>query len=50
MSEETITVSVSRYNELVDDQNFLIALRGAGVDNWEGYGDAVESFQEDEDE
>lgn len=43
--EETITVPKSQYEELVDDSNFLTCLRGAGVDNWDGYDFAIEEFQ-----
>lgn len=33
-------------NSLEDDSLFLSCLQGAGVDNWDGYGDAQESFDE----
>ena len=48
--EETITISKSEYEQLVSDSNFLTCLRGAGVDNWDGYDFAVEDFQSMEDE
>lgn len=44
MSEDTITISKEEYNELIDDQNLLNALRSAGVDNWEGYDYALEAL------
>lgn len=31
---------------LIEDEKFLIALRGCGVDNWEGYEDAKEIYSE----
>ena len=31
---------------LRDSENLLIALQGAGVDNWEGYDDAITMYQE----
>jgi hypothetical protein len=34
------------YNKLVSDGWFLDCLRGAGVDNWDGYGDAQDMFSE----
>jgi hypothetical protein len=49
MQEETITISKTEYNELVSDQEFLNCLRGAGVDNWEGYEYAQEACYPDED-
>lgn len=35
--KQTITVPIKEYDELIEDQKFLDALRAAGVDNWEGY-------------
>ncbi len=42
--EETITITKKEYQELLDDQQFLISLQGAGVDNWEGYDIAIEQY------
>lgn len=47
MEEETITISLKRYEELLVTEKFLRALEGAGVDNWEGYDFAIDSMQED---
>ena len=44
MSEDTVTIPIEEYEELQEDQNFLNALRAAGVDNWEGYEIALENF------
>lgn len=47
----TVTIQESEWNSLVDDSYLLSALRSAGVDNWEGWDDAIEifnSFVEDE--
>lgn len=41
---ETVTVSKDCYQELFDDSVFLGFLRGAGVDNWDGYSFAVEEY------
>jgi len=49
MDKETVTISKAEYEELLEDQKFLIALRGAGVDNWEGYGEALEWLDNEED-
>lgn len=46
MNDETITISAETYKELVAAQNFLEALQGCGVDNWEGYDMAQEMYQE----
>jgi len=35
-------------DKLEEDSNFLNCLRQAGVDNWEGYEDAQELFDEEE--
>lgn len=34
---EQITIDKRDYDELLEDQRFLEALRAAGVDNWDGY-------------
>lgn len=45
MTEETITISLSEYQELLKESAFLTALEDAGVDNWEGYNNACETFE-----
>ena len=47
MKEQTITISVERYKELLDTERFMRALEGAGVDNWEGYDIAIDYMDED---
>lgn len=37
MSEDTVTITVKEYNKLKDSQKFLLCLKAAGVDNWDGY-------------
>lgn len=46
MSEMT-TISKEEYDELSDDSLFLSCLRGAGVDNWDGYSFAQEEYQKE---
>jgi len=46
---DTITISKEEYDELKSDARFLDCLRAAGVDNWDGYGFALEEYQESED-
>lgn len=40
--EATITISQARYDELLEAEAMLYALEVAGVDNWDGYGTALE--------
>lgn len=45
----TITITVGEYEVLLEASENLAALEAAGVDNWEGYGDAMASFYDDDD-
>ena len=47
MSEETITISKKEYESLLQDSKKLSALEGAGVDNWQGYDEAMELIREE---
>jgi len=47
MSEETVTIPKSVYDQLVQDQQWLNCLAAAGVDNWEGYDHAVDILNQD---
>lgn len=44
MENEIVTISKERYDELIFSEKKLNALEGAGVDNWEGYGYAIEEL------
>ncbi len=46
MYEETVAIPKKEYEQLIEDQRVLSALKRAGVDNWEWYGDALESLSE----
>lgn len=46
--EETVTITKAEYETLLEDQKLLEALQGAGVDNWQGYWDAMEMMQEED--
>ena len=48
--EQTITISLKKYESLSEDADFLECLRGAGVDNWEGYDITIELFEKMQDE
>lgn len=47
---EKVTISRARYAELLDDQHTLNRLYDAGVDNWDGYGVALDDGDEEDDE
>ncbi len=40
-----IAINKKLYEELIEDSRILSALRGAGVDNWDGYDDAMQSLE-----
>ena len=42
---KTVTIPEEEYNDLLDDAEFLNALRMAGVDNWDGYDEAINIYQ-----
>lgn len=44
---EMVTIPLSEYLELKTDQKFLRALQEAGVDNWEGCGEAHRAMEYD---
>jgi|SRR5690606_38089811 len=46
--EDTITITVEEYNNLINRVEFLNCLKACGVDNWSGYGDAWEMYEEEE--
>lgn len=43
-----VELSEKRYKQLIHAEEFLAALRAAGVDNWEGYCEAVRAMDEEE--
>lgn len=52
LGEETsgVTITRARYRELLNAENTLEALESAGVDNWEGYDEALEDMEVDEED
>ena len=44
MQEETVTITLKEYDNLLKRDFKLICLEGAGVDNWEGYDYAMEEY------
>ena len=47
LASETVQIDKKVYEQLLQDQKFLYALQGAGVDNWSGYDFALEQLEED---
>lgn len=47
---ETVTIPKEEYESLLEDSEFLSALRAAGVDNWSGYHYACLEVYGEEDE
>jgi hypothetical protein len=47
---EMVTVPFSKYESMVRDSEFLSCLQAAGVDNWEGYGEARGMMEEEEED
>lgn len=45
---ETVTIPKAEYEKLLEDQFWLECLESAGVDNWDGYDEAIQLFKEDE--
>jgi len=45
----TVTISRKEYNKLLQAQSELDALEAAGVDNWEGYSEAMQQQEDEED-
>lgn len=45
-NKETVTITKEEYERLLEEVAFLECLRACGVDNWQGYDDAVEMMEE----
>ena len=43
---ETITISTREYEQLLKDQLWLQCLEEAGIDNWEGFDEALNIWRE----
>ena len=43
---ETVTMSKKDYEAMLDKLEFLECLIACGVDNWQGYDDAQEMYQQ----
>ena len=47
MDENTITISITEYEELSRDARKFECLEAMGVDNWCGWDDAMEMYNEE---
>lgn len=45
---DTITITKAEYERLIEADAFLNCLDAAGVDNWPGYADACEMYEEED--
>lgn len=41
-----VTIDKKVYDELIEDQKLFIALQNAGVDNWEGWRQVIDAYNE----
>ncbi len=41
---DVVTIELDEYEQLLEDQQILAYLRARGVDNWEGYCDAMNDY------
>jgi hypothetical protein len=46
MNNEMITIPKSEYEQLCRDSEWLSYLEAAGVDKWDGYGEAIQLRKE----
>mgnify|MGYP006385086585 CR=1 FL=1 len=46
MSETKVSITFDEYNQLLNRDQELCALESAGVDNWEGYEEAMNILEE----
>jgi len=44
--EETVTISKAKWNKLVNADMLLGILQDYGVDNWSGYSEAMEEYED----
>lgn len=44
--QSEITIKLTEYAQMNEDQTFLYALQAAGVDNWDGYDEAKDILEQ----
>ena len=47
IEKEMIKISKEEYKSLKENSNFLDCLKCVGVDNWDGYGDALQMLEDE---
>lgn len=47
MAEKTVSVTKTEYDRLIESDRKLQALIAHGVDNWPGYGEAMQELEDD---
>lgn len=47
LADTEIIIDIEEYRQLKNAQRFLKILDSNGVDNWEGYDDCIDLYQED---
>lgn len=45
-TEEMVSITIKKYNQLLASEDFLECLEGCGVDNFSGWDDACEQHQD----
>jgi len=50
MEKAMVTITQEEYNRLLNSEKELDALECYGVDNWSGYGDAMSSLHNEEED
>ena len=50
MPNETVTITLTEYNDLKRDSKMLAALEAGGVDNWEWYFESLREFWAEEEQ
>lgn len=48
--KECVSITEEEYEELRRDQKWLRYLEAAGIDNWEGYDEAMSALRNDDEE
>ena len=48
MSEQFVTITKKEYEKLKEDRRLLEALVAAGIDNWDGYDEAIAILDSEE--
>ena len=50
MDATYVSITTEEYRRLIERDEFLSALEQAGVDNWDGYGQAWDIFESEEED